>query len=328
MMRGKWKALTKRQRTVVATAAFILLAAAFTYAAVRLIGGAVYRELEKAASRGAGPTPAATASPPAETTEPSQAAMQPLVPQEAQPTPTPVQEAEQTLQPDQSALPSQTPTPAFQPFTGRFDETRKDFLFVGYDEAGSPDCIALVQADEEGCTLLFIPRNTLSAWGRKLSTYRNDRLLAEAVSTVVPVSVSRWAHMELKGVSDLVDAAGGVTCAGETLLGDAAYQRMLCPDADEMIRTATHQTLLASYFSRVRTLGLVRLAATKAALNRYAGGNITTAQYLALYRLFITYRSEDITWRTLPVDSVTSNGQRCYQADAALTGALARELFE
>lgn len=321
---GKALLAKPRAKTMAATAAFLALSFLFVYAVIRLFGGFVARELKPEPSPGA---------PAGEERD--------VLSQAAPNTPEPLAEVFTvvTPEPSPSASPKMSEAPAVSPpptagpeltRLGKtsFTDKSMDFVLLGFAKDGGLDVAVIVAIRGESCTMIFVPKNLLDSGDRPLSRQKSAKSALAALSTAVPVDFTLYVSLEMKGLKDCVNAAGGVELAGKRIDGAAASDYIGAGDgAEELIRITRMQTLLAAYVTEIRSIGLIRIAAMKAAASGCVGGNLSTSQYFMLLGAARKISSGNYEYRILPVNSVSINGKRCYCADGALVAQMVQQLY-
>ncbi len=321
---GKALLAKPRAKTMAATAAFLALSFLFVYAVIRLFGGFVARELK--------PEP----SPDAPVAEESD------VQSDAAPnTPEPLAEVFTvvTPEPEPSESPAALETPEALPLPtagpeltrlGKtsFTDENMDFVLLGFAKDGGLDVAVIVAIRNKSCTMIFVPKNLLDSGDRPLSRQKSAKSALAALSTAMPVDFSLYVSLEMKGLKDCINAAGGVELAGKRVDGTAAADYIGAGDgAEELIRITRMQTLLSAYVTEIRSIGLIRIAAMKAAASGCVDGNLTTGQYLMLLNAARKIPSGNYDYKILPVNSVSIGGKRCYCADETLVNQMARQLY-
>ena len=321
---GKALLAKPRAKTMAATAAFLALSFLFVYAVIRLFGGFVARELK--------PEPSPNVPAGEESDVQSQAAPN---------TPEPLAEVFTVVTPEPSQLespkasetPAASPSPTAGPELTRlgktsFTDESMDFVLLGFAKDGGLDVAVIVAIRGESCTMIFVPKNLLDSGDRPLSRQKSAKSALAALSTAVPVDFSLFVSLEMKGLKDCINAAGGVELSGRRVDGTAAADYIGSGDgAEELIRITRMQTLLSAYVTELRSIGLIRIAAMKAAAAGCVGGNLSTSQYLMLLGAARKIPSGNYEYKILPVNSVSMNGKRCYCADETLVAQMARQLY-
>ena len=314
-----------------ATVCFLVLAGLFVYACVMLVGSVLRQELTKnqnllpapPAEAATGPTSSATPEP----TEPLSDVSAILVPPEpgedgdggdmaeekaAQPTPT--REPEATAVPKPTLLPLQSAAPVAN--------GHAEFVLVGFDARERADWYAIVSMQESGCTVLSVPRNTLSASETPLKQAASVNHAMRLLRTVWPVSYQYYVDLKLSGLPLCVDQCGGITIDGKAYTGEQVQAYLEESDADELLRIERQQAVMRGYLKQLQQTSWLKLLTFKFSLQKLIESNLSTTQLLALYTHFKQVDVDAITFCTLPVDSVNVNGNRYYSADVALVNRM------
>lgn len=316
----------KKPFSLAATIGFLVLAAACVAGCVLVIGNMLSRQTATLPGDDTAPSPSAAPTPPPEDSSEAAAIIVPedgLLPLSS---PSPGEDAS-TPAPATPPAPTPTPMPAIRAPT--LSSSRMVFAILGFDAARKLDVISIVSIDKNSCTVLSLPRNTLLPDGATVlgdATASSQAL--KRMSEVFPLSLGHYISLDMKGLADCVDAFGGVTLGDTQKTGAETVAYLEAGGSDELLRITRQQSLLHALAARLKQVGLIRLLSGKHTLQKYAGGNFDSSQYLSLYSALRQIDADDIRFLTLPVDSHIQDGQRYYKPDRALSEALARELFE
>lgn len=310
--------------TVPSTIGFLLLAAALVYLCVRIVGNVAKSELKDDASPD-NLTAAQTVSPTAEPTpEALDEAALILVPEEAA-SGAATPDGTLIVSPAPAATPTLAPSPTPRPLVtaSKFGKGHMDVLLVGLDENGRADSYVIVAVRANACHVIFIPRNTLSTGDHPLSNATDVRSAISRLEDVMRVRFTYYLQFEVEGIPTLVDELGGVSVGGGNLSGERAAAYLESGGSDEMLRIERQQVLLRALLSRVQNTSWLKLIALKYTLAGYFKSNLMLTQSAELFSALKKVDTDDISFSTLPVDSVTLDQTRYYRAD---TRSMARIL--
>lgn len=318
----------KRERTaeerspfsLPATCGFVLLAVGFMIGCALIVGSMLKKPPVE--------QPETVLQPSAEPArEESSEAAAMLVPEDGRlPTPSALPEESP---PEETPGPQPTPTPTPMPAVDApaFSQERMDFAVLGFDGERRADALCIVSLTGESCTVLSLPRNTLTAGKTTLGDATTAPGALAGMRTVFPVRLKHYVTLDMAGLADCVDAFGGVTLGGEMRSGAETADYLAAGGSDELLRITRQQTLLHALTARMQQIGLLRMLSAKYTLQKHTGGSFSAGQYIELYGALRRLDTADIRFLTLPVDSVVRDGRRYYEADRPLSEALARELF-
>lgn len=310
-----------RSFSLSATCGFLLLAVALVIGCVMIVSGMLGGKPAEQPDVETAPQPGAEAV----QEEGSEAAAM-LMPTDGR-LPTPAPASDESAAP---STPSPPPTPSATPMpvisVPPLSQERMDFVVLGFDENHRADALCVVSLRGEACTVLSLPRNTLAANGRLEQATTATQALT-GMRSVFPVRLEHYITLDMRGLADCVDAFGGLSLDGEQRMGGEAVEYLAAGGSDELLRITRQQAFMHALVVRLRQLGLLRLLSTKYTLQKYTDGNLSASEYIDLYGALRRLDTDNIRFLTLPVDSVTRNSRRFYEADRALCEALARELF-
>ena len=313
-----------------ATVCFLLLAAVFVYACVLLVGSVLRTELSAAPNarpEADASTPAASAASAAPTPAEPAADVAAII------TPAPIDEgvspspgrAESTPAPQPTAAPTPRPTllplRSALPFTGE----QAEFLLLGFDAEARVDWIVAVTMQGRACTVMSVPRNTLSSAGTPLMRAASGNHAMRMLRSIWPVGYSYDVGLQLTDLPICVDQCGGITIEGRNYTGEQALAWLNEGAEEELLRIGRQQTLMRAYLEKLQQTSWLKLLTFKLALQDRVESNLSTGQLLALYTHFKQIDVDQITFCTLPVDSVVEAEERCYQPDAALINRMLEE---
>lgn len=316
----------------VATVGFICFVGLLTYCCSRLFGGVLMQELHRydSASGNALTAPASPVpSPSPETGKPVALLLTPGPAATASvPTLTDTP-APSALSETVAVTPAPSPSPSLRPVVKAdvFTKERVDFLFYGMDAEGKADWIHLVALREDSCTVLSVPKNTLTDSGGILADAGSFRTLSRRLGSVFPVECKRYVALQTAGVAPCVDTFGSVLLDGTAYDGKAVDAYLRGEGQDEMLRITRQQAFLKGYLRVLKSAGVMKLLSSKFILQDYVDSNFTIGQLVDLYSRLNGFSLDNVTFLTLPVDSTSVDGQRCYQPDIAMVNAIAEELY-
>lgn len=310
----------------VATVCFLLLSALFLFACTQLVGNMLRQELLQSPAAQAS-TPPPPAMPPPNTPAPEEPVTDVsaiLLPQsmmedagngEQNGAETPAPATALAVTP----TPAPTPAPTLHPLISAppLSKQSASFVLIGFDKRERADWLALIDMQDGGVTVLSVPRNTLSASETPLSRATSKSHALRLLRTVWPVNYLYYVELRLSGIPLFVDQCGGVTLDGAERTGEQAVAWLSQGGGDEILRIARQQTFLRACLAELQQLGWLKLMTFKLTLQGFADSNLSTAQLLELYTQFKQIDIDTIRFSTLPVDSVTIEGERCYLPDAA-----------
>lgn len=315
----------KKPFSLPATIGFLVLAAACVVGCVLVVGNMLNRQT--ATLPGNEPTPPSSATPTPAMEESSEAAAI-IVPEDAvlpSSSPTPDGDASSPA-PTTEPTPSPTLMPAIN--APALSSSRMVFAILGFDDAHKADVLSIISIDRSECTVLSLPRNTLfSESASALGDVTVSSQALRRMSSVFPLTLNYYIELDMTGLADCVDAFGGVTLGGALKSGRETVAYLEAGGSDELLRITRQQSLLHALAVRLQQVGLIRLLSGKHTLQKYAGGNFDSSQYLMLYGALRQLDTDNIRFLTLPVDSHIQDGQRYYKPDRQLSEALALALF-
>lgn len=318
-----------RAKALAATAAFLMLSLLFVFGIVRLFGLYVDRELSDPIVKVPSTAAPIASSTPFPTPESQEAVSGAVVNATDTPVSSAAIPASNTPIPGVSGPSAPAPTAAPPSSIGAtaFHRGRMDLTLLGFDENGCLDAAALMAIRNRRCTFIFIPKNLIDGSGQPLSRLRSAKAALLALETVLPVDFKHYVFLKMGRLAQCVDALGGVTVSGNRIDGAAATELSRGTGSDELIRISKLQSLVIGTAAELRSVSLLRLAGLKSALNGLSGGNLAGEQYLLLFAALRALDVGDYEALLLPVDSVSVDGLRCYQADAPIAAALMRRFY-
>ncbi len=315
-----------RSFSLPATLGFLLLASALVLGCVLIVGRMLSRPQTAAPDAAFGAQPQVQP-----TAELSSEAAAILVPEDGRLPSSSPSSAPSPAGPDTpapTAAPTPSPTPMSAVSIPAFSEERMDFILLGFDEAHQADALCIVSLNGDRCTILSLPRNTLTADGATLQEASTPAQAFTGIRSVFPVYLRRYIELDMTGLADCIDAFGGVRLEDALKNGDEVAAYLEAGGSDELLRITRQQTLLHALIVQLRELGLLRLLSVKHTLQKHTDGNLSASQYIDVYHALRRLDADEIRFLTLPVDSVIRGGERLYEADRPLCEALARELAQ
>lgn len=284
---------TPRKQThigIVTTTGFLVVSLLLIYAAIRLVGNFAVQELRF------DPTPGAktqnSAVTPTAVPEDRQASVV-IVPSESQAPVSASPDALPAKTPGMDAVPEKTESvpeetsqldakiPRYQAV---FTEKRMDVAVLCFSPKGYLCCAALLRLDEDGCTLLSIPYDLMGSGGRTLSEAMTDRAALEALESTLPVTYTRFIHIEMRNIAACVDTVGPLTIHGTEMDGAAVAEYMGEEDLNADAYIARQEAFLYASVQKLRMTNVLRIAAAKIIVQKGIGGNLSMTEFMQLYR--------------------------------------------
>lgn len=313
------------RRPSVATACFLLAAAAVAAGCVWLVSTTARRALD-AGSTAAPKIALATPSPVPREDEPALPVGALFVPEQSP--------GEASAAPTASPAPqptaSPTPLPTLLPVrtAEAYSAAGMDLALYGFDESGQLAWCMLAAYRNGECEILSLPSNVrLNAAEPPISAANSVRSASRMMTEVLPVRVDAYARIRTDRVAACIDLFGGVSVDGVEMDGAAAEAYLDGGGSDELLRIDRRTKLLRAVLRQIRATGWFKLLSMKFAMQEYLTSNLSLAEMTELYTAFRVMDDGDITFATLPVDSVTVDGARYYTPDAALVNGWVSERY-
>ncbi|MEG1525506.1 MAG: hypothetical protein RRZ24_05085 [Clostridia bacterium] len=312
--------------STVATISFLALSALLVYACIRLVGNVLNQELSRYAKPESQALLEQTATPILATATPEdvRSASAIYAPDTVTPPLLPEETPAVTPQPTPSLTPAPTLRPLAEPST--FKAGNLDFCVIGFDTGNRADWITLVRVRGNDCTVLSVPRNTLSKDETPLYTATTPRAGLQLLTSVFPVRYRYFVQLDIPGITACVDAFDGIMLNGAIRTG-AEVASYLQSGSDELLRIERQQEVMRAYLSVLKSAGWLKLLQNKRTLQKTMDSNFNAAHLLELYAFLKQMNPDQITFLTLPVDSTVVREQRYYVGDAVRINQIVEKQF-
>lgn len=309
-----------------ATVGFLIVAGLFLYACVSMLAGILRREIVRAKPDAPTPSPSASAAIWHASAEPVLDVAAILVPDEPAHDATTPLAGDTTPHPSELPVDTPVPTPAQTPLPQRtarpLQANQAEFALLGYDATGRADWIVLVEMQGGVCRVLSVPRNTLSAKQTTLSQLASTSRVLEQLCDIWPVRQKYSIDLQLSGLSHCIDLLGGITLDAKPYTGEQAVAWLKSAGSDELLRIARQQQVMRACLAQLHATSSFKLIAAKFSLEKYLTTNLSTTQLITLFLHFKRMSLDEITFATLPVDSIMLENARCYTPDVSLVNRM------
>lgn len=296
---------TTRKNTnlsIITTTGFIVVSLLLIYAAIRLVGSFAIQELRSEPTPGVESHNTIVTATPEATPEDLPVSVV-IVPAESQAPAVHTPNVPLTTTPDLgNGIEQTTPQPeeTLQPagwdwhYQAVFTEKRMDVAVLCFSPKGYLCCAALLRLDGDACTLLSVPCDLLDGNGRMLSETMTNRAALDALESAIPVTYTRFIHIETRNIAACVDTVGPLTINGTEMDGAAVAEYIGEEGLTMETYTARQEAFLYGSIQKLRMTSVLRIAAAKIIVQKGIGGNLSMAEFMQLYRAL----------KSIPVSSV------------------------